>query len=131
MPWGLRTRHTCADRWQMSSSVRFVLLIGVVGAAVAAQTVSAGARADAQPKLAALVLKGGQVGPGYRLVQRPDGHGVSGLVTLDICGFRFRSEQLRTDRLQVNYVRSGEPVKASNEVVTYRPGGSVQAMKEL
>jgi hypothetical protein len=114
-----------------SAAARFMLLVTFLGFAVSVETVSASARVSAPPSLAALVLEGRQVGPGYRLVQRPDGHGVAGLVTLDICGFTFRSESLRTDRLQVNYVRSGAPVKASNEVVRYRPGGSAEALKEV
>src|SRR5918911_5117485 len=74
----------------------------------------------ATPVLTRVVLRAAQVGPGYRLQQRPDGHGVRGLVTLDLCGFSFPSERLRTARLQVNYVRSGSTVRLSNEVVTYR-----------
>jgi hypothetical protein len=110
---------------------RFLLLMSLVAAAVGLQTGPVSARTDATPNLATLVLKGGQVGPGYRLLQRPDGHGVAGFVTLDMCGFAFRSEHLRTARLQVNYVRTGFPVKLSNEVVTYRPGGAAQAMREV
>jgi hypothetical protein len=105
-----------------------MLLLVAVGAVLAG---SAQARTGAQPTPSALVLKGKQVGPGYRLLQRPDGHGVNGYVTLDLCGFGFPSEQLRTARLQVNYARPGAPVKLSNEVVTYRPGGAAQAMREV
>jgi hypothetical protein len=108
----------------------FLLLLSLA-AAVVLQAVPASAQTDARPRLVALVLKGEQVGTGYRLLQRPDGHGVAGLVTLDMCGFTFRSEQLRTARLQVNYVRPGSPVKLSNEVVTYRPGGAAEAMREV
>ncbi len=92
---------------------RLLMLGSLAAAAVVLQTAPAWARTDAQPKLTALVLKGNQVGPGYRLLQRPDGYGVAGFVTLDMCGFTFRSEQLRTARLQVNYVRTGSPVKLS------------------
>jgi hypothetical protein len=77
-----------------------------------------------------VILSGAQVGPGYRLRQRPDGHGVVGFVTLDMCGFTFRSENLRVDRLQVNYVRRGAPM-VSNELVTYGPGGAEQALREV
>jgi len=83
------------------------------------------------PNLAKLLLTPAQVGPGYRLVQRPDGHGVKGFVTLDMCGYRFASEKLRTNRLQVNYVRAGKAVTVSNEVVTYQPGGAAQALEEV
>ena len=78
-----------------------------------------------------LVLRGPQVGPGYKLMERPDGHGVARYVTLSMCGFAFPSEKLRTDRLQVDYVRAGAPVTLSNEVVIYRPGGAAQAMREV
>jgi hypothetical protein len=83
------------------------------------------------PNLAKLLLTPSQVGPGYRLVQRPDGHGVKGFVTLDMCGYKFGSEKLRTNRLQVNYIHPGPSVTLSNEVVTYRPGGAVQALEEV
>jgi hypothetical protein len=63
--------------------------------------------------------------------QREDGHGVRGFVTLDLCGFSFPSERLRTARLQVNYVRSGNAVRLSNEVVAYRRGGAQQALREV
>ena len=76
-------------------------------------------------------MRASQIGPGYVLRQRPDGHGVAGFVTLDLCGFRFPSEQLRTDRIQVNYVAPGHAVELSNEVVTYRPGGAEQALHEI
>ena len=78
-----------------------------------------------------LVLRAAQVGAGYHLQQRPDGHGARGYVTLDLCGFAFPSESLRTDRLQVNYVHAGKVVQASNEVVTYRTGGAQQALREV
>ena len=77
-----------------------------------------------------MILSGAQVGHGYRLRQRPDGHGAVGFVTLDMCGFTFRSEGLRVDRLQVNYVRHGAPT-VSNEVVTYQSGGAQQALREV
>jgi hypothetical protein len=77
-----------------------------------------------------MILSGAQVGPGYGLRQRPDGHGVVGFVTLDMCGFTFRSENSRVDRLQVNYVRRGAPT-VSNEVVTYTAGGAEQALQEV
>ena len=85
----------------------------------------------ANPALKRLVLRGAQIGAGYKLVERPDGHGVARYVTLTMCGFEFPSEKLRTDRLQVDYVRTGAPVSLSNEVVIYRPGGAAQAMREV
>jgi hypothetical protein len=57
--------------------------------------------------------------------------GVKGLVTLDLCGHRFASEALRTDRIQVDYVRPDGGVLVSNEVVTYRAGGAQKAIAEL
>jgi hypothetical protein len=89
------------------------------------------ARQATNPTLSRLVLKGPQVGAGYKLIDRPDGHGARGYVTLDMCGFVFHSEDVRTDRLQVNYVRPGTAAELSNEVVSYRPGGAVQAMREI
>jgi hypothetical protein len=83
------------------------------------------------PVLKRLVLRGPQIGAGYKLVERPDGHGVARYVTLSMCGFAFPSEKLRTDRLQVNYVRAGAAVTLSNEVVIYRPAGAAQAMREV
>ena len=92
---------------------------------------STDARRATNPILNRLVLKGPQVGAGYKLVQRPDGHGARGYVTLDMCGFVFPSENLRTDRLQVNYKRAGTAVELSNEVVSYRPGGAAQSLQEI
>jgi hypothetical protein len=77
-----------------------------------------------------LILSGAQVGRGYVLRQRPDGHGAVGFVTLDMCGFKFPSENLRVDRLQVNYVRRDAPT-VSNEVVSYTSGGAQQALQEV
>lgn len=106
--------------------VAFALLASVViGCATAT------AAPSNQALLAKLVLRPAQIGSGYRLVQRPDGHGAAGYVTLDMCGYSFISEAMRTDRLQVNYVRAGTALKFSNEVVTYRPGGTRLALQEL
>jgi hypothetical protein len=83
------------------------------------------------PNLNTLILRAAQVGTGYRLQQRPDGHGARGFVTLDLCGFTFPSESLRISPLQVNYARSGTAPQLSNEVVTYRAGGARQALREV
>jgi hypothetical protein len=110
-----------------------VLRIGVA-TALAALLVTAAAHPATESTsslLTRVVLRPSQVGPGYRLQQRRDGHGVRGFVTLDMCGFSFPSEGLRTGRLQVNYVRSGPTVQLSNEVVTYRRGGAQQALREI
>jgi hypothetical protein len=100
-----------------------LIVAGSVGVGVAA--------AAGQVNLNRVVLRAVQVGPGYQLHQRPDGQGVRGLVTLDLCGFTFPSERLRTARLQVNYVHPGNVVGVSNEVVTYRRGGAAQALAEV
>ena len=52
-------------------------------------------------------------------------------MTLDICGFHFQSELVRSARLQVNYVKKPSGFKISNEVVEYRPGGAAFALREL
>src|SRR5438034_4465819 len=78
-----------------------------------------------------LILRPAQVGPGYRLKERPDGQGVRGFVTLDMCGYTFRSEALRTERLQVDYVSGSRGPHVSNEVVRYRAGGVAQAFREI
>jgi hypothetical protein len=91
---------------------------------------STSVQTTASADLTHVILAPAQVGPGYRLEERPDGHGVKGYVTLDMCGFVFRSEALRTDRLQVNYMRPGS-VALSNEVVLYQPGGARQALHEV
>ena len=84
-----------------------------------------------QANLNGLILRAAQVGTGYRLQQRPDGHGARGYVTLDLCGFTFPSESLRTGRLQVNYAHSGTAPQLSNEVVAYRAGDAQQALREV
>ena len=58
------------------------------------------------------------------------GNVVSGQVTLDLCGFRFPSEQLRLARLQMAYTHAGG-VGVSNEVVRYKRHGARQAFEEI
>lgn len=85
----------------------------------------------AQPNLAKLVLKPSAVGSGYVLLQRSDGKGTAQR-TLDLCGTKnYASEALRTDRLQVDYLKQGAKLALSNEVVTYKAGGAAQAMREV
>jgi hypothetical protein len=91
-------------------------------------SVSAAGAATAPGKI---VLRPAQVGPGYHLRMRPDSHCVAGCVTLDMCGFTFTSERLRTRRLQVDFIHPGRAVVVSNEVVTYRNGGAALAMHEV
>jgi hypothetical protein len=84
-----------------------------------------------QPNLGKLVLRPTQVGPGYVLLQRTDGHGTAQR-TLDLCGTsNYASEALRASRLQVDYLKPNGQYKISNEVVTYKAGGAAQAMREV
>jgi hypothetical protein len=95
-------------------------------AALAALVVSTGT-----PNVNKLILQPTQVGSGYQLFHRQDGVGVKNTVTMDLCGRKgYPSEKLRTTRLQVNYAAQGNNLGLSNEVVTYRPGGAQQAMRE-
>lgn len=83
------------------------------------------------PSVTKLVLKPVQVGKGYVRVDRPDGVGLA-TRTLDLCGRTgYPSEKLRTDRLQVDYLKRGGTIGLSNEVVTYKPGAAKQAMQEV
>jgi hypothetical protein len=85
----------------------------------------------APPDVTQIVLKAAQVGTGYVQVRRTDGSGLK-QVTLDLCGRGgYPSEAKRTARLQIDYLKSKAIVGLSNEVVTYRPGGAAQAMREL
>jgi hypothetical protein len=78
------------------------------------------------------VLKAAQVGPGSIVRDIPHGSDVSGQVTLDVCGFAFKSERRRVARLQVSFIRNnGTGVFLSNEVVDYKHGWAKKAMKEL
>ena len=87
--------------------------------------------ASGTPSVAKLVLKAPQVGTGYVLLKRADGSGTAA-VTLNLCGRSgYPSERLRLTRLQVNYLKKGSPLGISNEVVTYQPGGALQAMQEV
>ncbi|HWB23800.1 MAG TPA: hypothetical protein VG652_13045 [Gaiellaceae bacterium] len=123
--YGPRRIGTSRSAWTVA--VAICALAGIA----AGSGLAASVRVSDTPDLAKLLLTPTQVGPGYRLMQRPDGHGVKGFVTLDMCGYKFGSEKLRTNRLQVNYVHSGNAVTLSNEIVTYRPGGAVQALEEV
>jgi hypothetical protein len=82
--------------------------------------------------LKTVILKPGQVGKGYVLFARKDGFGVKSAPTLDLCGRKgYASEKLRSDRLQVNYLKQNAALGLSNEVVTYKSGGAKQAMREV
>jgi hypothetical protein len=82
--------------------------------------------------LTKVILRPTQVGKGYGIYARKDGFGVKAAPTLDLCGRRgYPSEKLRVARLQVDYLKPRAPFGLSNEVVTYRSGGAVQAMREV
>jgi hypothetical protein len=83
------------------------------------------------PNLSKIVLKGGQVGSGYKLSTFPFGNSFIGEPTLDLCGAAYASETLRTGRLQVRYTHKGHAVSVSNEVVTYAGAGAQQALDEV
>lgn len=93
--------------------------------------VAASAAAATTPLVAKAILLPSQVGKGYLLITRNDGYGMA-TRTLDLCGTKnYPSETLRTSRLQVNYLKKKTTIGLSNEVVTYKSGGAVQAMREV
>jgi hypothetical protein len=110
---------------------RAILFAGVC--VIAAATVPSGARSADRggATLRQVVLRPAQVGQGYVRKLIRGGGEVRGQVTLDLCGFRFASENRRTGRLQVAYIRRDTTLALSNEVVSYRPGGTALAMKEV
>lgn len=77
------------------------------------------------------ILKASQVGPGYQLKTGVASTRVQGTVTLDICGFGFKSEADRTARLQEAFVKPEVGLVLSNELVRYKSGGTTLAMHEL
>lgn len=77
------------------------------------------------------VLKPSQVAPGYQLKSGARSTCVQQCVTLDLCGFGFKSEADRTARFQVGYVKAPGDLALSNEVVRYRSGGTALALHEL
>jgi len=128
----MRRRAADVDqRKERLTGVTFHRLFGVVLATLAVSATAASAAPTGGGQLDTLVLRASQLGPGYKLLHRPDGDGAKGFVTLDMCGYRFTSEAARTDRLQVNYDRAGAVIKYSNEVVSYAPGGTRLALREL
>jgi len=77
------------------------------------------------------VLKPGAVGAGYIQLARSDGKGTAQR-TLDLCGTsNYPSESLRSDRLQVDYLKQNSALGLSNEVVTYKDGGAAKALREV
>jgi hypothetical protein len=107
--------------------VRAPRTLAIVAAALACAVPG---RAAAAGPLDATVLAPAQVGAGYHLLERQGGRGLQ-TPTMDLCGFRFPSEGLRTGRVQVNYARSASLPALSNEVVSYRRGRALQALAEV
>jgi hypothetical protein len=110
---------------------RIAFVVTSIGVATGATVASATNPAGSGSSLQRVVLRPSQVGRGYVLKVIPGGRSVQGQVTLDMCGFRFGSEDRRTERLQAVYVRRGSKLALSNEVVGYRPGGAEYAMREV
>jgi hypothetical protein len=100
------------------------LLAGLVLACAASS-------ASAATTPVSIVLRPAQIGPGYQLRTRSDSNCVTGCVTLDLCGYAFTTEPLRTARAQLNYLHAEPAVQISNEVVTYRKGGAAKALAEV
>jgi hypothetical protein len=108
--------------------MRWILLLAC--SLVAASAAAAAVVATPAQTVATVVLRPAQVAPDVTLKRFPGGNQVAGQVTLDLCGYTFRTEALRLARLQVVYARGTIPV-ASNEVVAYKPGGATSALHEL
>jgi hypothetical protein len=94
----------------------------------AAVTVSA---ATPSASVREAVLRPAQVGEGFVAKPIRGGGKVQGQVTIDLCGFRFASEQRRRARLQLAYIRRDSNLAVSNEVVSYRAGGTALALREV
>ncbi|MFL5926018.1 MAG: hypothetical protein ACJ77E_03680 [Gaiellaceae bacterium] len=78
------------------------------------------------------VLRAAEVGPGAIVRDIPHGTEVHGQVTLDLCGFAFKSERRRLARLQVSFIKNdGTGPFLSNEVVDYKHGWAKKALNEL
>lgn len=102
-----------------------------VGLAVCCALVAAAAASAATPTLTQLLIQPSKVGKGYGVYRRTDGFGLK-TRTLDLCGTQnYPSEKLRTGRLQVNYLKPNAQLGLSLEIVSYKPGGAVQAMREV
>ena len=110
---------------------RAVLFVGVCIVVATAVPSAAARSADPGVALRQVVLRSAQVGQGYVRKAIRGGGEVRGQVTLDLCGRSFASENQRTGRLQVAYIRRGTTLAVSNEVVSYRPGATALAMKEV
>jgi hypothetical protein len=105
--------------------------VGLAGCGGGVSNAATAGSPTSTPSLDRLILRSSQVGPGYKARVYRGGRTVVHQVTLDLCGFRFESEALRTKRLQSGYRKSPAAPVLSNEVVAYTPGGAQQAMQEL
>ena len=105
--------------------------LAALGAVLATSLLAATAATSAAAPLKPLALTPAQVGAGYRLAPRADATCVSRCVTLDMCGFAFTSEALRTGRFQIDYAKASPAVPVSNELVAYRNDGAKLAIDEL
>lgn len=110
-------------------TIRTVKVVGVAALLCVLSAATAQARVDVSLSRLALTTK--QVGAGYTQQIPASGRGTTGDRTMTICRLDYPSEALRLDRLQVNYSLSGVGNSLSNEVVSYRPGGAKQAVREL
>src|SRR5207244_1167786 len=90
-----RTRPTPAYAAKMRLAP---LPICLIVAAVAVSTALGAAARSPEQALERAVLKAAEVGPGTITRQIPAGNVVQGQVTLDLCGFKFRSETKRVAR---------------------------------
>jgi hypothetical protein len=72
-----------------------------------------------------------ELGAGEQVEPFPSGGQVEGQVSLDYCGFTFRTEELRTGRRQVSIVDGAGQSAGSVEVIVYRPGAAAAAMTEM
>jgi hypothetical protein len=112
--------------------MRWLLVWGCSAAVLTGAAAAATGSVAASPaqKVARVVLRASQVAADVELKRFPGGNQVAGQVTLDLCGYTFRTEALRLARLQVAYARASLPL-VSNEVVAYKAGGAASALREL
>jgi len=115
-----------------------VIIVGAACSKAGGSSGEAGSVRDVQTNgpaarspLDAVVLKPADVGPAAISRTIQGGQEVAGQVTLDLCNAAYASEALRTARLQVAFLDGAGHVGASNEIVSYRPGGTRRAYREL
>jgi hypothetical protein len=106
------------------------ILVWTCSALIVASAAAGAIAASPAQNVTRVVLRAAQVAPDVTQKRFAGGNQVAGQVTLDLCGYTFRTEALRLARLQVVYTRGTIPV-ASNEVVAYKPDGAASALREL